>query len=71
MRAEVLARDWPSLFGDMRVDAATNHAALPFLLGRINDGHGFDVIAAAPALAADPYLTGATTRPAPRLRIVS
>lgn len=71
VRAEVLARDWPSLFGDMRVDAATNHAALPFLLGRINDGHGFDVIASAPALAADPYLTGATTRPAPRLRIVS
>ena len=28
-------------------------------------------IISAPALAADPYLTGATTRPAPRLRIVS
>jgi len=71
VRAEVLARDWPSLFGAMRVDAATNHAALPFLLGRINDRHGFDVIASAPALAADPYLTGASTKPAPRLRVVS
>ena len=71
VRAEVLARDWPSLFGDMRVDAATNHAALPFLLGRINDRRGFDVIASAPALAADPYLTGAPARPAPRLRVVS
>jgi ABC-type branched-subunit amino acid transport system substrate-binding protein len=71
VRAEVLAREWPSLFGEMRVDAATNHAALPFLLGRINDKRGFDVIAAAPALAADPYLTGATAKPAPRLRVVS
>jgi branched-chain amino acid transport system substrate-binding protein len=71
VRAEVLARNWPSLFGDMRVDAATNHAALPFLLGRINDRRGFDVIASAPALAADPYLTGAPARPAPRLRVVS
>jgi len=71
VRAEVLARDWPSLFGNMRVDAATNHAALPFLLGRINDRRGFDVIASAPALAADPYLTGAPARPAPRLRVVS
>lgn len=71
VRGEVLARDWPSLFGAMRVDAATNHAALPFLLGRINDRCGFDVIASAPALAADPYLTGAAIRPAPRLRVVS
>ena len=71
VRAEVLARDWPSLFGDMRVDAATNHAALPFLLGRINDRRGFDVIASAPALAADPYLTTRGTHMPPRLRIVS
>ncbi len=36
-----------------------NHAALPFLLGRIRDDGGFDVVAQRPAIAADPYLTAA------------
>lgn len=71
VRREIVARPWPSVLGNIVVDPATNHAALPFHLGRINDGPGFDVIASRPALAADPYLTGAGQKPLPRLRVVS
>lgn len=75
VRSEILARSWPTLFGDMKINGATNHAALPFLLGRINSERGFDVIASEPALAADPYLTMTAQRPVPRqkprLRIMS
>jgi ABC-type branched-subunit amino acid transport system substrate-binding protein len=62
---------WPSLFGPLTIDRQTNHAALPFHLGRINAGNGFDVIASRPAIAADPYLTSRHGLPAPKLRVVS
>jgi branched-chain amino acid transport system substrate-binding protein len=71
VRDEVVSHAWPSVLGNIVVDPATNHAALPFHLGRINDGPGFDVIASRPALAADPYLTGVGQKPVPRLRVVS
>ncbi len=71
VRRQVHGRTWPGLFGAMTVDPATNHAALPFLLGRINAERGFDVIASRPPLAADPYLTGGSTRREPLLRVVS
>lgn len=71
VRGEILSRPWPTVFGELVVDPTTNHAALPFHLGRINDERGFDVIASRPALAADPYLTGGRKRAAPRLRVVS
>ncbi len=71
VRAELMAKSWKTPFGDMHFDPDTNHAALPFHLGRINDHRGFDVIASRPALAADPYLTGASRKPAPKLRVVS
>ncbi|THV15758.1 transporter substrate-binding protein [Rhizobium rhizophilum] len=71
VRRQVHGRTWPGLFGDMAVDPVTNHAALPFLLGRINSERGFDVIAARPPLAADPYLTGGSARREPRLKVVS
>lgn len=71
VRAEILSRAWPGLFGDMMIDPATNHAALPFLLGQINADRAFDVIAFRPPLVADPYLTGAATRREPRLKVVS
>ncbi|MGF0538648.1 transporter substrate-binding protein [Agrobacterium sp. ES01] len=71
VRRQVLSRSWPGLFGDMVVDPDTNHAALPFLLGRINAERGFDVIASRPPLAADPYLTGIGNRSEPWLRVVS
>jgi len=71
VRTQLVSRSWPTPFGDMQIDAATNHAALPFHLGRINHGGGFDVIASRPALAADPYLTGGAKRAAPKLRVVS
>ena len=45
-----------SPLGPLRIDPATNHAALPFLLGRIV-GDGFAVIDRVPVRAADPYLT--------------
>jgi branched-chain amino acid transport system substrate-binding protein len=71
VRRELYASSWPSLFGPLAIDAETNHAALPFHLGRINAENGFDVIASRPALAADPYLTGKRGRTAPKLRVVS
>ena len=71
VRREVHARQWPSLFGPLDVDSVTNHAALPFYLGRINADQGFDVIASRPALAADPYLTTRGTQMPAKLRVVS
>lgn len=71
VRREVHARQWPSLFGLLHIDAVTNHAALPFHLGRINGDNGFDVIASRPALAADPYLTARGTHMPAKLRVVS
>ena len=71
VRNSLLARSWPTLFGDMRIDPSTNHAALPFLLGRINTERNYDVIATAPPIAADPYLTGTAKAMQPKLRVVS
>lgn len=47
----------PSAVGPLQIDPTTNHAALPFLLGRIARD-GFDVIQSRPSVLADPYLTG-------------
>ncbi len=71
IRRHVQAQTWPGLFGAMTIDPATNHAALPFLLGQINGERAFDVIASRPPLLADPYLTGNMTRRDPLLRVVS
>lgn len=65
------ARPHRTVHGMLRIDPETNHAALPFYLGRINAEGGFDVIAARPAIAADPYLTGLRAARAPHLRVVS
>jgi branched-chain amino acid transport system substrate-binding protein len=70
VRRELKKTAWPTLFGNLVIDPETNHAALPFHLGRINAGNGFDLIASRPPLAADPYLTG-RYRQVPRLRVVS
>ncbi|WP_430253439.1 transporter substrate-binding protein [Neorhizobium sp. DAR64872/K0K18] len=70
VRQQLSRQPWPSLFGPLAIDAETNHAALPFHLGRINSSNSFDVIASRPPLAADPYLTGGN-RLQPRLRVVS
>lgn len=71
VRRELCGSSWPSLLGPLSINAETNHAALPFHLGRINSENGFDVIASRPPLAADPYLTGKRAPVAPRLRVVS
>ncbi|HEY6518538.1 MAG TPA: amidase, partial [Roseiarcus sp.] len=57
------------------VDPATNHASLPFVLGRIS-GADFVILQSRPATMADPYLirkrTIAQARSAqPQLRVVS
>lgn len=70
VRRQLSRQPWPGLFGNLAIDPETNHAALPFHLGRINEANGFDVIASRPPLAADPYLTG-RDRSRPRLRVVS
>ncbi|MBB4526601.1 UNVERIFIED_ORG: ABC-type branched-subunit amino acid transport system substrate-binding protein [Rhizobium sophorae] len=71
VRRELYNRSWPTLFGALSIDRETNHAALPFHLGRINADNGFDVVASRPPLAADPYLTGRNRQALPRLRVVS
>lgn len=71
VRREIVSRIWPSVLGNIAFDPATNHAALPFHLGRINAENGFDVIASRPAIVADPYLARGTQKPAPHLRVVS
>ncbi|MBB3456895.1 branched-chain amino acid transport system substrate-binding protein [Rhizobium sp. BK313] len=71
VRRQLHAASWPTLLGPLAIDPETNHAALPFHLGRINSENGFDVIASRPALAADPYLTGRRVLKSPKLRVVS
>ncbi|MCA2406928.1 transporter substrate-binding protein (plasmid) [Rhizobium leguminosarum bv. viciae 248] len=71
VRHELYNRSWPTPFGALSIDRETNHAALPFHLGRINADNGFDVVASRPPLAADPYLTGRNRQAFPRLRVVS
>jgi urea transport system substrate-binding protein len=60
-----------TVLGPLAIDPRTNHAALPFHLGRINRDGGFDILASKPAIAADPYLVaGRSRRAAPHLRLV-
>ena len=71
VRRQLHATTWQTVFGPLSIDRQTNHAALPFHLGRVNRRNGFDVVASSPALAADPYLTARGTHMQPRLRVVS
>jgi ABC-type branched-subunit amino acid transport system substrate-binding protein len=71
VRQTLCGSAWPTLFGPLTIDRETNHAALPFHLGRINSGNGFDVVTSRAPLAADPYLTGRHRQASPRLRVVS
>jgi branched-chain amino acid transport system substrate-binding protein len=75
VRSALSALETPGPLGLLRIDPATNHAGLPFLLGRIS-GADFVILQSRPATAADPYLihrrTAAQPRSAqPHLRIVS
>ena len=66
------ASPYETVLGVMRIDARTNHAALPFHLGRITPEGSFDIISSRPAVAADPYLIEAQSRgEGARLRLVS
>ncbi len=76
IRAALYGRTTESVLGPIAVDPATNHARLPFHLGRI-DHDTFSVLRSEPGIAADPYLVDrhrvlqppAAVRPA--LRVVS
>lgn len=74
LRAALDGRTADGALGPLRIDPATNHAALPFLLGRVA-GDGFAILQSQPSRAADPYLTGPCPRTAlpgrPQLRVVS
>ena len=75
VKAALSGLESPSVLGPLRVDPATNHVGLPFLLGRI-DGADFEILQSRPPIAADPYLTRqrpVTRSPVaqPQLRIVS
>jgi urea transport system substrate-binding protein len=71
VRRAVTGRVHQTVQGPIRIDSETNHAALPFHLGRINADGGFDIVASRPAIAADPYLTGALSGRPAHLRVVS
>jgi len=71
VRGFLHARPRQTVLGSLTIDPRTNHAALPFHLGRINEQSGFDVIASRGAIVADPYLVGTlASQHAPHLRIV-
>ena len=72
VKAALHARAFDTPHGPLRIDPRTNHAALPFHLGRICPDGGFDIVASRPAMAADPYLTAARVPGGRgRLRVVS
>lgn len=71
VRQQLYSTTAQTVLGPVRIDATTNHAALPFHLGRINRARGFDVISSRPAIAADPYLTAQRSVARPKLRVVS
>jgi urea transport system substrate-binding protein len=75
VRTALAGMETQSPLGPLRVDPDTNHANLPFLLGRIS-GPDFIILEARPAAVADPYLirrraTAPPRRAPPQLRIVS
>ena len=75
VRSALARMETPSPLGPLRVDPDTNHANLPFLLGRIS-GADFIILEARPAAVADPYLirrraTAPPRRAPPQFRIVS
>jgi branched-chain amino acid transport system substrate-binding protein len=75
VRAALAGLETSSPLGPLRVEPATNHANLPFLLGRIS-GADFVILQARPAAVADPYLIRRRTSvqsssAQPQLRIVS
>ncbi len=71
VREAVHTRLFETPHGPMRIDPRTNHAALPFHLGRIRDDGNFDIIASRPAMAADPYMTAPREGSRSSLRVVS
>jgi ABC-type branched-subunit amino acid transport system substrate-binding protein len=75
VRSALAGLEAPSPLGPLLVDPATNHANLPFLLGRIS-GADFAILQSRPAAVADPYLIRTRTIAQPRnaqpqLRVVS
>ncbi len=76
VRAALAGLEAQSPIGPLRIDPSTNHASLPFLLGRISGGD-FVILQSRPSAVADPYLIRRRTtlrRPGgaqPQLRIVS
>ncbi|WP_088346252.1 MULTISPECIES: transporter substrate-binding domain-containing protein [Rhodomicrobium] len=71
VKAAVHGRGFDTPHGPLRIDPRTNHAALPFHLGRITADGGFDIVASRPAMAADPYLTARMKGGRGNLRVVS
>ncbi len=71
LKAVLHAAKYDTPHGPLRIDARTNHAALPFHLGRIRADGGFDIALSRPAITADPYLTfGQREAVRPFLRVV-
>ena len=72
IKAVLHATTFDTPHGPLRVDERTNHAALPFHLGRIQADDSFEIAISRPAIVADPYLTfGQSETARPYLRVVS
>ncbi len=72
VKRAVHARTFETPHGALTVDPRTNHAALPFHLGRISPQGAFEIVDSRPAMAADPYLTAGRVPGGPtHLRVVS
>jgi branched-chain amino acid transport system substrate-binding protein len=74
VRNALNAKSHSTVLGELHFDASTNHAGLPFHLGRI-EGDSFEIVKSLPMIAADPYLIRSrqtrTTDAKPKLRVVS
>lgn len=74
IRNALNAKVHATVLGELQFDAATNHAGLPFHLGRV-EGDSFTIVKSLPVIAADPYLTRSrqtrATGKKPKLRVVS
>lgn len=71
VRRALYDRPMPTVIGPVTIDRLTNHASLPFHLGRITADNGFEILASRPPIVADPYLVGtAPDQRLPYLRVV-
>lgn len=56
IRKFITSRSFSTALGQLAIDGRTNHASLPFHVGRISSDESFDIVMSSLPIAADPYL---------------